>query len=527
MSQNTVPGNDDGGYLVVFDSDRIKDYVFATGRLKEIRGASMLVADLTGENAIENLAEGGHVIYADGAAGMVQFHDPSDAHDFQRRLERDYRLGTVSGTLSTAFVEVREGEKFSNWMSRAMAALRRAKGDRRESRQLMDNPYMRFCESCREYPVEIQYDERDLCRSCATKRKTFDEAAGQQSRQRVKDDWLGSRIVDRMDDDAWNEATFPHDLSELGEVSRPENYLGFIYCDGNQMGAHLRQMPDKKAYAAFSKQVSLSTREAVISALCQHFPEPRRTRAGHMIAPFEILLIGGDDLILVTAADRALEVALTFCKEFQRETKLGGREVSMSGGVVLAHTAQPILSLELRSRELLRQAKDHVAEERRSISTGEELSELGAIDFLIITTPTLNPLAKIRHQQYWEPDERVWRTQRPYTLDRLALMIDHIRAFKAGGETGAFPRNKLNSIYQALFKSKNQAAFEASVIVLRLSQDQRKKLFQFADDFGFREQLPWGYDSAKDSYSTALADLIELYDFVPSARAQGGENGTD
>lgn len=527
MNQNTVPDNDDKAYLVVFDSDRIKEYVFATGRLKEIRGASIRVADLTNEDAIESLADGGNVIYADGAAGMVEFRSRSDADNFQRKLERHYRVGTISGTLSTARVEAGKDEKFPDTVDRAMAALRRAKKDRRESWQLVDSPYMRFCESCREYPVETLYDERFLCRSCAAKRRSFDKAAQHQKRRRLIADRLGKQIVERLSDNAWNEAAFPHDLAELGEVSRPENYLGFIYCDGNQMGAHLRKMPDKKAYAEFSKQVSESTRAAAVSALCEHFPKPRRTSQGHIIAPFEILLIGGDDLILVTAADRALEVALTFCEEFQAETKRQGHEVSMSSGMVLAHVGQPILSLELRSRELLRRAKNHVSEERRRVPSGEELPELGAIDFLIVTTPTLNPLSQIRYRQYWEPDERVWRTQRPYTLKRLKKLINHVRAFKAGDEQGAFPRNKLNSIYEALFKSKNQAAFETMVVAWHLSREQQKKLFQFADDFGFRDQLPWGYNEKEHTYSTALADLIELYDFVPSTRAQGGENGTD
>ena len=37
----------DQPYLVLFDADRIKDFVFATGRLKEIRGGSQIVRDAT------------------------------------------------------------------------------------------------------------------------------------------------------------------------------------------------------------------------------------------------------------------------------------------------------------------------------------------------------------------------------------------------------------------------------------------------------------------------------------------------
>ena len=42
----------DQPYLVLFDADRIKDFVFATGRLKEIRGGSQIVRDATDADAL-------------------------------------------------------------------------------------------------------------------------------------------------------------------------------------------------------------------------------------------------------------------------------------------------------------------------------------------------------------------------------------------------------------------------------------------------------------------------------------------
>lgn len=527
MHENAEASDGRQGYLVVFDSDRIKDYVFATGRLKEIRGASMRVADLTGENAIGRLAEGGEVIYADGAAGMVTFEDRPLAERFSRELESRYRRSTVSATLSTACVEW--NASFQETVDRAMTALRRAKDDRRESGQLVDSPYMRFCESCRQYPVESRYDERLLCSSCVEKRKAFDEGSESAGARLLRDDPLGigGEVVDRTGAEAWAETTLPRDLTELGAVSQPENYLAFIYCDGNEMGAHLREMEDREAYADFSRQVSTSVREATVSALCDCFPQPRPAQNGRFVAPFEVLLIGGDDLILVSAADRALELALAVCRRFHEQTRDRGREVSMSGGIVFAHAGQPILSMELRSRELLRQAKNHAMEERRAAPDAEAPVEVGALDFLIAANPTLNPLQQIRLNDYWRSEDRTWRTQRPYTLDRLSMLIEHIRAFKTGDGESAFPRNKLNAIYQALFKTRRQATFETMVVTWHLSQKQRQKLLDFAADFGFLDELPWGKDKKTHTYSTALADLVELYDLVPLEPPEGGTDATD
>jgi hypothetical protein len=513
--------------MVVFDSDRIKDYVFATGRLKEIRGASMQVSDLTSEDAVTKLARGGGVIYADGAAGMVSFDDRVLADRFCRELEQRYRRGTAGATLSTACVEW--GEDFSTTRERAMAALRRAKEDRRERGQLVDSPFMRFCESCRRYPVETRYDERFLCRSCVEKRRTFDQSARRGGDRLLSDDPLGvgAAFVEQMGGKEWSQAAFPADLTELGTISRPANYLAFTYCDGNALGQHIHGMPDAEAYASFSKDVSDSLRRATVSALSDCFPQPQPGGDGRRIAPFEVLIIGGDDLVLVSAADRALELILTICRRFQAETRAKGHEVSMSGGVVFAHIGQPILSLEMRSRELLRQAKDRAVEERVAALAADTEPEVGAIDFLVTSSPTLNPIQRIRHQEYWRSQDQSWRTQRPYTLDELTALVEHVRKFKSGNGAEVFPRNKLNELYQALFKPRDQATFETMLVTWHLSRAQRQKLLDFAADLGFRDQFPWGHDDTEHTYSTALADLIELYDFVPAQRAEGGDNGAD
>jgi hypothetical protein len=525
MSENTRPTADHPGYMVAFDSDRIKDYVFATGRLKEIRGASMRVTKLTDEDAVSQLARGGEVIYADGAAGMVGFDDQALADEFCRELEKQYRLGTISGTLSAVCVEW--AGSFSNTRKRAMAALRRVKEDRRERYQLVDSPFMRFCDSCRRYPVETTYDERFLCQSCVEKRRAFDESARRGGDRLLIDDPLGvgAAVVERMGGETWARATFPADLTQLGAVSRPANYLAFVYCDGNRMGDHIHRMPDAEAYTSFSKDVSDSLRKATVSALSDCFPQPQPVGDRRQIAPFEVLLIGGDDLIVVSAADRAVELILAVCRRFQAETRAHGHEVSMSGGVVFAHVSQPILSLEMRSQELLRQAKDRALKERAAAPDGKV--EVGAIDFLVTSSPTLNPLHQIRREDYWRSHEKAWRTQRPYTLDELTALVGHVRRFKSGDGAEVFPRNKLNALYQALFKSKDQATFETMVVTWHLSRAQRQKLLDFAADLGFRDQLPWGHDETENTYSTALADLIELYDFVPAQRPEGGEHGAD
>ena len=43
--------------LVSFDTDRIKEYIFATGRLREIRGASAILDELNRLDMVEKSSE--------------------------------------------------------------------------------------------------------------------------------------------------------------------------------------------------------------------------------------------------------------------------------------------------------------------------------------------------------------------------------------------------------------------------------------------------------------------------------------
>ncbi|MBM3302224.1 MAG: hypothetical protein FJY85_20015, partial [Deltaproteobacteria bacterium] len=131
--------------LVLFDCDRIKEYVFATGRLKEIRGASQLVKDLTEEAGLKErfpaLIGKARIIYADGGAGKIVFPSPEDAEAFRQCLEADYRRETVTGTVTTSCVSI--GNGFSIAVRDGERELRRQKEARREWQQLAPGPYIR------------------------------------------------------------------------------------------------------------------------------------------------------------------------------------------------------------------------------------------------------------------------------------------------------------------------------------------------------------------------------------------------
>ncbi len=186
---------------------------------------------------------------------------------------------------------------------------------------------------------------------------------------------------------------------------------------------------------------------------------------------------------------------------------------TLSCGVVIAHPGQPIQNLELRARELLRNAK-------------RQFSRQAALDFHVVSTPVLRDLEEVRHDEYQlrEKDRTrpTYLTRRPLILDDAARLLCHVRQFKAGGEGVALPRSKLNALYQALFTGQDAASFEAFFLRSRLNDAQRAKLNAFFGAFGIPADrpatadgplFPWG-KNAKGDVFTVFGDLIEIYEFT-------------
>ncbi|RMH08668.1 MAG: hypothetical protein D6704_02665, partial [Nitrospirae bacterium] len=164
-------------HLVIFDADRIKDFVFATGRLKEIRGGSQLVRDGSdAEQLKENLGlTDEEIVFAEGGAGVLQFTERERAEEKARALERFYRTVTHGATLTAV---VQSAASFREAKQAGDRRLRMAKEDRRRRWQTAHSPFSRACESCGARPAVMNYEPSGvpLCEWCYAKRTRSDDA---------------------------------------------------------------------------------------------------------------------------------------------------------------------------------------------------------------------------------------------------------------------------------------------------------------------------------------------------------------
>lgn len=482
-------------WLVSFDTDRIKEYLFVTNKLKEIRGGSALLTKLDAEREKQLVARFGdqNLVYSAGGGAAILVPDNDAAESLRADVEREFVRRTVTASITGVVIppEPKPGASFGERMKRAAESLRKAKRQKAELFSLPAEPYFYLCKSCGRYPAAQRARDGSgdlLCASCAVKRQHGAQARSASYEQFVA--WAKEH-----GDQSWESTDLPEDLDALGSLSSPPNYVGFMALDGNQMGELLDRLPNVPAYGRYSKGLADLIREQVFAAL-QRYGKPREARA-----PFEIILIGGDDVLLMTAADIALDVALVIALGFEGASAALLKQVgldkerarlTLAGGVVLAHAGFPIAAMHELAEALLRSAKKECAQAKY---------ETGALDFLVVSggqTDLDEARAAIPHR-------------RPYRLQDMGNLLQHTRKLKAA----RFPTTQLQTMYQALFTNRTNAQLAAIRTLAWLNRGDRQQhdqLKQFFVDFGvqFKTTLP-PWDA---SNRTALADLVQIYPFI-------------
>lgn len=443
----------DSRVLGVLDADRIHEYVFSPRQLRLVRGASSLQAELNLTVLPELVTTNhGRLIYAGGGTILADFKDSEAARSFENAARLEFRKRTAIATASFSSLSFTDSGFAVTW-DRLRARLEQVKSGRQERRANISNPYWKRCEACGVFAAErfVTAPGGGQAAYCAACRLRLEQSSESRYFRIVK-----SRFG--------LQARPPRDFEELGRLATPEGYLGFVYLDGDRLGRWLSErVQDEDDFRRLSREIREGMETAVLSAVASLCDADTR------IAPFEILLLGGDDALVALAADRVVGFLRRFHQAFQQ------MDLPYSAGVVLAHSHYPIADGIAEAEKLLRAAK----------SAGG-----GRVDYRLITgsAPDANP------------DEAGSRrnTMRPYTHSDWFALADRILQWKRAG----LPRNKVNDLYRLAYEEPEQAEFEYLYLRSRLSKQQRELL---------NRSMP---TLRGDDGRTPAADLVELWEFV-------------
>ncbi len=321
-----------------------------------------------------------------------------------------------------------------------------------------------------------------------------------------------------------------NDLSEIASAGsgKTEGYVGFIYADGNNIGRQVEVSKSLAEYKEKSRALSRALPRLVNEALARHLQvKPnvlRRQKGGGTVPvtvhPFEIVTIGGDDLLLIVPGDRALAIARDICAGFATDPELADLfdRPTLSAGVVIADCHTPIYFLRDLAEQLLKNAKKRV----RDMAEPE-----GTVDFLILKSQT-TLATSLDHQRgrpplqftSSSPKEKLVLTGRPYTLVELDRLVESAQTLKGAGMAGS----QLQGYRRALRRGRLQASIYFLYQYARAKGDTHEALKQVFQSWQMLDEdrlPPWLGLSPKRDYSrywTPWADIIEVMEFTPEPR---------
>ncbi len=484
--------------LLAFDTDRIKDYVFATDTLKEIRGASALLDQLNRErmqHIIAQIDSGARLIYAQGGGGL--FLVAADKADAARlAVEQAYRkysgqAASITGVTLDLPSGFDEQSPSQSLLKLLQFRLRQAKDQIPSALSLTSLPYLRHCDACGEFPAADCLNEfgeqKLLCRAC-------------RNRRLVK-----RGVWERLQGGGLSPGRLPQDFNEIGKASNPSGYIGLLYADGNGMGREIEACATLSKVSQFANAVDGALHRAVCDVICNHLaPE-------NGVFPCVPLLLGGDDLVMVTRAQSAIDAAIELTEKFGEYTQqCRNKRLSLSVGVVLAHAKFPFRTMLDLAESALKFAKREAVKRQltndRSLINFMVISNANHLDFKSFHSETLK----------YQPDPQQsawWRTQRPYTPADLRELVRTARVLKDA------PRGRLQALGECVFLTPEQAKLEGATTLMRWQGNSEsgrnfdqvkavKALLPQASEF------PWDVSNR----STPLFDLVELFNFVKDGK---------
>jgi hypothetical protein len=450
-------GPEAGFDLVRFDTDRIASFVFESSRPPVIAGASKILRDLNSTIA-RDFAE--WALLSGGGEGLLLAPCGRGA-EICRRIEDAYQRASAGALgVTTAWISVqpedflpapgsesepRDGIRVVSGtpalLSRLHDEIRKKKDERLHDRPSVAGHRPR-CRSCRDREAGATTlrslgrpeEAGAVCDPCARRWRAGQGEIEGLSFEELIDHWTVTRQ----------------------EASRKESYLGFLYADGNGMGAlfgKLRSLGELQALSGEVMGCFESLRAVVEKEVRAALPEQERGRAPRL---FLDLLAGGDEVIWILPAALAVHVAERLDAWLAAEvaarpglTKVlsqhGRKGLSIGIGLALCGLGYPVRYQYHLAKALQKHAKD------RTYASGIDAS---TIDFELLTDSS--PLAqdfKALRGLFTETREKGFiRTCRPYGCGELTelrkqiesaldngLAISQLYGLAAGSQEGRLP----------------------------------------------------------------------------------------
>ncbi len=540
--------------LLFGDVDAIKEFVFETSFLPQIRGGSQLLIDC--EEEVKKYVRGanGREVYCGGGSFLIEM--PSrEIEKAKRDIEMIYLKKTYTATVTLAseqeILQLENQPPLNSENSKCldrlasriyMASIQREKKDsyglrtsflsgkvrecklqKRIAPFLEALPFGDRCDCCGKrmasgvVPLKKsgENEPREILRVCEVCHNKHDRGRSGDEGTRGKFNEALSKFLESQD--LKIRSRQPRDLDDLVKTAK-RNYLAFIYADGNNIGDLLSRANSEEDYRAISDCLSEGTKDSLFNALYS-VCGPALRKDGHW--PFEIINVGGDDVTLLIQAGYAWEVAIKFLENFGKtitacinKHKLGefppDWQITASCGISIADKSYPIRFLQRLAEGSLKRAKRKAKEDKNKLTS--------AIDFLWLPNPIISENIESLTGYYHRKDRSL--TARPYVLeDAISLQnfakdaLDQIPSTQRHLWGEALDRGinaSRNAIYYNIARQSDENKRKSQELLLaRITALITSGTLQAQDSL-------WAFRKEGNKFycGTALLDVLELTELI-------------
>jgi hypothetical protein len=402
---------------VAGDVRSIQDYIFSSTRLYEMRGASALLSFFDRAVVPQLVSDfGGKVISSGGGNFLAEFEERPIEELVAAVKDAFFDL---TGGHDVAIEALATELPFPAAQAELHRRLRRRKHQPEEARASASMPFLKRCESCGREPADVDWplpgaaagDPRRqwLGPACHRKRlmhKALAEQArtGRPARQGVHG------VAELLDVSPIHPRLVGADPPPDFETLVGEDDLATLVADGNGLGDWFAER-ERDSFRDLSKHIANAFETAISAALDEAYP-------GVSNPQIQVLVCGGDDLVVALPARHALRFARALLESFRvTDPDRPERQTGLAAGLLLSKHSFPFRQAHALAEELLHRAKARCQEE----------GLLSALDFLRVTATHVRSLARELEQRERDNSvDRGWSygAAGPYTLEELGRLLD-------------------------------------------------------------------------------------------------------
>lgn len=500
-----------GNYLVVIDIDKIQDFILSTIKLKTVVGASILVAKLTSYNYCKgktvlltlqeasnfwDLAEKDYlVIFFGGGNIKIIFKELSNAKKFVEDLQRCFLKEAPSASFSNVIYKF-ENAFTNDIIENVEKELQKIKLAKKSMTSVNTNPIFLLCKRCRKYPTNEIKKHEYLCLNCFSSLKTYENYKNENNEILLKDFY-----------DKFSNKFNAEFEKEFDKIRDEKSFLAVITMDGNDFGEKIRELTEDKkdndcvkALREFSEGVKQNIITTLLDSLDGVLIDKDK-KNGKM--PFRPIIIGGDDICLTIAADKAFKFVKNFNNKINSNEFFRTNNLTYSIGISITKSHFPFYFSHQISEQLVKNAK-----------IGRKGRNINMLDWEILHSSVFDDLSKIRESVYYEEysGEKYILTYKPYhfipndykSFENLREVIDELKEILGSSKFG-----NLRKLVRYLQKLSN---YEFKKIVSKLGKDEKDRINRCLNRLNLSVDDIWFKDGNR-LYNNFL-DLVELSEFI-------------